>query len=131
MKKILLASVCCAFLIACNTKGGGVTNKDIVGSYSGTIKLDSIPQGNDETTQKTIEMLKSIKLSYEFKEDGTGKSAGEMMGMKNEMDIKWALQGSDTLKLDVKGREEIYVLKKTEKGMDLSAQGATIVLLKQ
>lgn len=130
MRKFLTAIVLVAFLAACNTKSG-VTSKDLVGVYTGSIKLDSMPTGTDEASVKTREMLQSIKLTYEFKEDGTGKSTAEMMGMKNDLDVKWSLQGKDSLKVNVQGRDEIYQLAKTEKGIDLKAPGATLVLIKQ
>lgn len=130
MKNILTALFFLIIAAGCNTKSG-VTSKDLVGVYTGSIKLDSMPTGTDEASVKTREMLQSIKLTYEFKEDGTGKSSAEMMGMKNDLDVKWALQGNDSLKVNVQGRDEVYQLAKTEKGIDLKAPGATLVLIKQ
>lgn len=130
MKNTFIAILLLVLAIGCNTKNG-VTSKDLVGVYTGSVKLDSMPTGTDEASVKTREMLQSIKLTYEFKEDGTGKSTAEMMGMKNDLDVKWSLQGKDSLKVNVQGRDEIYQLAKTEKGIDLKAPGATLVLIKQ
>jgi hypothetical protein len=137
LNKILMKNVCLAILligllIGCNTKSG-ITNKDLVGVYSGSIKLDSMPTGNDEASVRTRAMLENIKLTYEFKEDGSGKSTGEMMGMKNTLDLKWAVQGKDSLKVTMDGqpRSEIYAVAKTDKGINLKGPGATLILTKQ
>lgn len=132
MKNIIVAVLFLVFAVSCNTKSG-ISNKDMVGTYSGSIKLDSMPTGNDEANVRTRAMLENIKLTYEFKEDGTGKSTGEMMGMKNTLNLKWAVQGKDSLKvtMDGQGRDEIYAVAKTEKGINLKGPGATLVLTKQ
>ncbi len=129
MKKLVLGFALGLLLVGCNSKT--ITKKDLVGSYDAAIGYDTVQaqQQSPEEYKSFLEFMSTLKISYKFNEDGSGVNGMQVGEKSDQRNITWSLPVADTIKISSEGRDQVFHIRKSEKGFVLDGPEKTQLIL--
>lgn len=125
MKKILLAVVAVAALVACSGKTG--LEKELVGSYSAKPEIE-VADSTDFSAQLAAAMLSQMKMDMNFQENGTIDMTVSMGPNSESTRGKWEIKADSLFITDSTMTTERFGIAKTADGFKLTSEQMNLIL---
>lgn len=125
MKKILLAVVAVAALVACSGKTG--LEKELVGSYSAKPEIE-VADSTDFGAQLAAAMMAQMKMDLSFKDNGTVDMTVSMGGSSQSTVAKWEIKADSLFITDSTKTVESFGIAKTAEGFKLTGEQMNLLL---
>lgn len=125
MKKILLAVVAVAALVACSGNSG--LEKELVGSYSAKPEIE-VADSTDFGAQLAAAMMAQMKMDLNFKDNGTVDMTVSMGSNSQSTVGKWEIKADSLFITDSTQTVESFAIAKTADGFKLTGAQMNLVL---
>lgn len=125
MKKILLAVVAVAALVACSGKTG--LENELVGSYSAKPEIE-VADSTDFGAQLAAAMLSQMKMDMDFKDNGTVDMTVTMGSNSQSTLAKWEIKADSLVITDSTQTTQSFGIAKTTDGFKLTSEQMNLVL---
>lgn len=125
MKKLLLAVVAVAALVACSGKSG--LEKELVGNYAAKPEIE-IADSTDFGAQMAAAMLSQMKMDMNFKDNGTMDMTVSMGANSQSSTQKWEIKADSLILTDSTKMTQAFGIAKTAEGFKLTSEQLNLVL---
>ncbi len=125
MKKILLAVVAVAALVACSGKTG--LEAELVGSYSAKPEIE-VADSTDFGAQLAAAMLSQMKMDMDFKDNGTVDMTVTMGSNSQSTLAKWEIKADSLVITDSTQTTQSFGIAKTADGFKLTSEQMNLLL---
>lgn len=125
MKKILLAVVAVAALVACSGNSG--LEKELVGSYSAKPEIE-VADSTDFSAQLAAAMLSQMKMDMNFKDNGTVDMTVSMGPNSQSTLAKWEIKADSLFITDSTKTTQSFGIAKTTDGFKLTSEQMNLLL---
>lgn len=125
MKRILLAVLAVAALVACSAGSG--MEKELVGSYSAKPEIE-IADSTDFAAQMAAAMLSAMQIDMDFQKDGSMKMVSTMGGRSQSIGMTWKIASDSLYLTDSLKTVQTFGIAKTAEGFTLKGSDLTFVL---
>jgi hypothetical protein len=119
MKKVSFLFLIALAVISCTQ------NVKIKGKYSAKFKQD--PTKTSAEDKISAELLSTIKLQFDFKEDGKLMYKVDAMGQNNEVEMKW-MSNKDTLFIVKTNATDTFLVTSVGSGYEFKNKYVTLAL---